>query len=160
MTVYVVDTNVAINANGGEAAEGDLACQLRCVEKLECVVEENTIAIDSEYLILGEYQRHLSASGQPGTGDKFFKHVLNFQYRDANVVTVSVTRSEDELRGFEELPWNTFDRSDRKFLAVAVVAKAIVMNATDSDWDEQKPLMDELGVEVEQLCPHYARKQN
>ncbi|MCY4341305.1 MAG: hypothetical protein OXE48_08080 [Gammaproteobacteria bacterium] len=158
MTPYVVDTNVVIVANGGETTHADLACQLSCIEKLESVVEENTIAIDSEHLLLDEYQRNLSASGQPGAGDKFFKHVLNFQYRDANVVTVPVTRSNDERRGFAELPRNTLDPSDRKFLAVAVVAKAIVLNATDSDWDEQKPLMDTLGVKVEQLCPPYARK--
>lgn len=62
-------------------------------------------------------------------------------------------------RGFEELPENTFDRSDRKFLAVAVVARAVVLNATDSDWGEQQALMDELGVEVNELCPqHVARR--
>ena len=160
MTTFVVDTNVAIAANGGETTHADLACQLSCVKMLESVVVDNAVAIDRSGLILEEYRRNLSASGQPGAGDKFFKHVLNFQYRDANVVTVPVTRSDDEQRGFDELPRNTFDRDDRKFLAVAVVAKAVVLNATDSDWEEAKPLMDKLGVEVEQLCPQYARKQN
>ena len=92
-------------------------------------------------------------------GDAFFKHVFDFQYRRVSVVRVPVTRSDDEQRGFEELPRNTFDRSDRKFLAVAVVAGAVVLNATDSDWEEQGPLMDRLGVEVDQLCPQYAQKQ-
>ena len=52
-----------------------------------------------------------------------------------------------------------FDPSDRKFLAVAVVAKAVVLNATDSDWDEHAVLMEELGVKVSQLCPEYASKE-
>ena len=160
MTAFVVDTNVAIAANGGETTHADLVCQLSCIEKLHSVVEENTVAIDSMGLILEEYQGHLSFSGQPGMGDAFFKHVFDFQYQDANVVRVPVTRSDDEQRGFEELPRNTFDPSDRKFLAVAVVAEAVVLNATDSDWGEQQPLMDQLGVEVEQLCPQHARKQN
>ena len=69
---------------------------------------------------------------------------------------VAVTPSEDDRRGFEELPENTFDRSDRKFLAVAVVAKAVVLNATDSDWDEHGALMNRLGVKGRQLCPRYA----
>ena len=49
-----------------------------------------------------------------------------------------------------------FDRSDRKFLAVAVSATAVILNATDSDWGEQHELMDALGVEVEHLCPWHA----
>ncbi|MDE0413504.1 MAG: hypothetical protein OXI47_04145 [Gammaproteobacteria bacterium] len=154
-----MDTNVAIVANGGETVHADLACQLSCIEKLESVVEESTIAIDSEHLILEEYRGYWRFS-QPGMGHAFFKHVFDMQYQDANVMTVPITRSDDEQRGFEELPRNTFDRDDRKFLAVAVVAQAVVLNATDSDWEEAKPLMDKLGVEVEQLCPQYARKKN
>lgn len=159
MTVFVVDTNVAVVANGGENTHADLACQLCCVEKLKSVVDENTVAIDCIYLILREYLGYWRP-GQPGVGHAFFKHVFNSQYQDAHVVRVHVTLSDDERRGFEELPGNTFDPSDRKFLAVAIVAEAIVLNATDSDWDEHKPLMNRLGVEVEQLCPQHARKQN
>ena len=59
---------------------------------------------------------------------------------------VAVTPSKDDRRGYEELPLNTFDRSDRKFLAVAVVAKAVVLNATDSDWGTHEALMNRLGV--------------
>ena len=44
-----------------------------------------------------------------------------------------MTPTEDDRRGFEELPENTFDPSDRKFLAVAIVANAVVLNATDTD---------------------------
>ena len=69
-----------------------------------------------------------------------------------------MTLSENDSRGFEELPDNTFDRCDRKFLAVAVVAKAVVLNAVDSDWSEHATLMDTLGIEVDQLCPQYASK--
>ena len=46
-----------------------------------------------------------------------------------------------------------FFPSDRKFLAVAVAGRAVVLNAMDSDWGEHKALMDELGVEVDELCP-------
>ena len=43
-------------------------------------------------------------------------------------------------------------------LAVAVVAKAEILNATDSDWEEQKALISNLGVSVRQLCPQHASK--
>lgn len=160
MTAFVVDTNVAIVANGGDTTHADLACQLSCTERLVSLVDQGTVAIDDTGLILEEYRGHLSFSGQPGVGDAFFKHVFDFQYRGVKVLRVPVTPSDNEQRGFEELPRNSFDPSDRKFLAVAVVAEAVVLNATDSDWEEQKPLMDRLGVEVDQLCPQYAQKQN
>lgn len=55
---------------------------------------------------------------------------------------VTVTPSRDDRRGFEDLPDNAFDRSDRKFLAVAVIAEAVVLSATG--WAERAALMDEL----------------
>ena len=157
MTTFVVDTNVAIAANG-LGTHADMRCRLACVRRLKSLVAGETVAIDDGNLILDEYKNHLSFSGGPGVGDVFFKHVFNNQYQDEHVRRVTVTPAEDDRRGFEELPSNTFDPSDRKFLAVAVVAEAIVLNATDSDWGEQAVLMDTLGVEVNQLCPQHALK--
>ncbi|MDE0054131.1 MAG: hypothetical protein OXP28_03130 [Gammaproteobacteria bacterium] len=154
MTVVVVDTNVAIAANGGKYAEGDIQCHLCCVERLESVVKQDTVAIDTTHLIMEEYGNNLSHAGGPGMGDAFFKHVFNYQYHGGRVRRIDVTRSDDDRKGFEELPDNQFDRSDRKFLAVALVAKAVVLNSTDGDWSENATLMKELGVSVEELCPH------
>lgn len=61
-------------------------------------------------------------------------------------------------RGFAEPPPNTFAPSDRKFLAVAVIAEAAILNATDSDWAVGQARLDEVGVVVEQICPGYAER--
>ena len=122
------------------------------------MVDGEVIAIDDRGSILDEYARYLHRSGQPGTGDAFFKHVFNSQYDPTRVRRVPLNPSEDDGRGFEELPPNTFDSSDRKFLAVAVVARAVVLNATDSDWAEQQAWTDALEVEVRQLCPQHATR--
>ena len=53
---------------------------------------------------------------------------------------------------------NSLDRSDRKFLAAAVVGHAAIVNATDSDWSQQEELIERLGVTVRQLCPQHASK--
>lgn len=159
MTTFVVDSNVAIVANRRET-HADERCQLACVEKLESVVEHEVIAIDEARAILREYDKHLQTSGMLGAGDTFYKHVLNHLYRPDRVQVVPITPSDDPARGFEELPENSFDASDRKFLAVAVVADAVVLNATDSHWDEHAALTDELGVDVCQLCPQHASKDS
>ncbi len=155
---FVVDTNVAIAANGRNT-HVDEECQLACVEKLEFLKRKEVVAIDGEGLILEEYSNSLNYSGGPGVGDVFFKYVHDNQYWDDRVHRIPVTRSKNDGRGFEELPENTFDPSDRKFLAVAVKAKAVVLNATDSDWGKHAALMDELNVKVEQLCPQHARRE-
>ena len=152
MTAFVVDTNVAVVANG-RGITADLQCQLTCVEKLRSVAVGEVVAVDDQGEIVKEYRKRLNPSGMPGVGDAFFKHVFNNQYEGDRVLRVPVTPSEDARRGFDELPHNTFDPSDRKFLAVAVVAGATVLNATDGDWEEHASLMEELGVEVCQLCP-------
>ena len=123
--------------------------------KLNSLVARETVAIDDGNLILDEYRNHLNFAGRPGVGDLFFKHVFDHQYQEGRVRRVPVTPTEDDRRGFEELPENTFDRSDRKFLAVAVAARVVVLNAVDSDWGEQQALMDELGVVVKELCPQH-----
>ena len=157
MTAFVVDTNVPIVANG-RAPQADDQCRSSCVGKLGYLMEQGTVAIDDKDAILTEYIANFSRSGGRSVGDQFFIHVINNRYDETRVQRVGVTPIDDERRSFEELPENTFDQSDRKFLAVAVSAKAVVLNATDSDWGEQRELMDGLGVKVEQLCPQHASK--
>ena len=157
MTAFVVDTNVVIVANGRQT-HADLQCQMLCVERIKSVVAHEIVAIDDADAILQEYKSHLNFSGMPGVGDIFFKHVFDFQYREDRVRRIAITPSADYRRGFEELPENTLDPSDRKFLAVAVVTNAVVLNATDSDWGEQEALIETLGVKVDQLCPQHVSK--
>ena len=158
MAAFVVDTNVAIAANGRDT-HADARCQLHCVEQLKLVVQQETVAVDDKGLIVGEYRRNLNFAGAPGVGDAFSRYIFDNQYRDDRVRRVAVTPSDDDRRGFEELPENTFDRSDRKFLAVAVAANAVVLNATDNDWSEHEGLMQQLEVEVEQLCPQHLHRR-
>ncbi len=157
MTAFVVDTNVAIVANG-RGTHADLQCRLSCAQRLRAVVNEDVIAIDDAGRLLKEYRNHLSYSGQPGVGDVFFKHLVDHQYDRGRIQRVAVTTSADTRKDFEELPENSLDPSDRKFLAVAVVAKAAILNATDSDWSEQQPLLDHLRIQVWQLCPQHSSK--
>ena len=157
MTAFVVDTNVPIVANGC-APQADGQCRSSCVGKLGFLMKQGTVAIDDKGAILKEYINNFSRSGGRNVGDQFVIHVINHQYVETRVQRAAVTPIDDERRSFEELPENNFDLSDRKFLAVAVSAKAVVLNATDSDWNEQKELMDDLGVKVDQLCPQHASK--
>lgn len=156
---FVIETNVAISANG-KNTHASIACQMACIELLtNC--KKLHIAIDKSGLIMDEYAKHLSYAGQPGVGDVFFKYLHDNQYDPKKKIhSVAITLSDDTYRGFDELPLNSLDPSDRKFLATAVVAQARIINATDSDWAEQGELLESLHIELKQLCPEHSCRAN
>lgn len=158
MTAYVVDTNVAVVANGGQEVDTELECRLACVEALEEAYSRQIVLVDDKGLLFDEYKKHLTFADAQRVGNKFFKHIWSNQYRQDRVRRVPITPCDDiddeERRGFEELPENHLDISDRKFLATALVGEAVILNATDGDWAEQRDLTTRLGVTVRQLCPN------
>ena len=89
-------------------------------------------------------------------GDVFFKYLHNHMYLGKKIRLVPITPIADEHRSFRELPTNSVDKNDRKFLAAAVVAGAKIINAVDTDWHEQIAFVVGLGVNVQQLCPDHA----
>ena len=154
----VVDTNVAVAANGRDT-HASLACQYACTEFLEGLVsprKRNHIILDEQGLIFTEYSDHLNYKGQPGVGDVFFKYLHDHMYLGKKIRLVPISPIADEKCGFNELPPNSVDKNDRKFLAAAVTANAKIVNAVDTDWHEQIAFVTGLGVIVQQLCPDHA----
>lgn len=158
MTASVVDTNVLVVANG-LAEQASLDCQLACVDALERITKHGLCVLDEEGRILDEYARNASRSGQPGTGDAFLKWATQNQANRRCCERVPITPRCDDPDDFEEFPrderLHEFDRSDRKFVAVALASKndPQVLNAVDSDWwIHRKPLQDS-GVQIRFLCP-------
>lgn len=154
----VMDTNVAVVANGMTEQAGQ-TCVSTCIDKLRQVVEgeKYIILLDDKYLILEEYRKNLSPSGQPGYGDFFIQWLLESQSNERHCRIVSVTLHED--REFEEFPddpaLTSFDRDDRKFVAVALASGSNprVLNASDTDWWHHRESLRKHGVEVAFLCP-------
>ena len=157
MSVFVVDTNVPVVANG-RGTHASISCQISCIQKIISLMRGGIVVLDDKGIIMNEYKRRLNFRGAPGVGDSFFKYLFDSQHSGNGVRRVTITCCDNEGKGSRELPENKLDPSDRKFLAVATVSGAVIVNATDSDWNEQQALTDSLGVEVEQLCPEYANK--
>ena len=135
----VVDTNVATTANGANpGAPPD--CVAASAQALQAVMAHGHVCIDDANRIVAEYRNNLSAGGQPGPGDAFFKWLLTNEWGGTRVTRVRITSKEDDPEDFEELPdpddGTVYDRSDRKFLAVAVAdpARPPILQAFDSKW--------------------------
>jgi len=160
--LVVVDTNVPIAANGGDEVPPD--CALVCAGAVREVMESRRrLALDDGWRIIGEYMHKLRADGQPGWGDRFLKWVLNNQANAACCELVTLTPRDEEAGEFEEFPaapgLETFDRSDRKFVAVANAhaTKPPILQALDSKWWGWREALAGAGISVEFLCPEEVR---
>ena len=154
----VVDTNVLVAANGGDT-HVEIDCQSRCMEELARLAAQEVVCVDDKGLIMGEYERRVGAAQQAGPGTVFYKEVWKRMGDSNRVRLIPVEPRDDEGRDFTDpiLPPNNL-KKDAKFLAVALKADAVIVNASDSDWDEHHDLTDRLGVDVRQLCPEHATR--
>jgi hypothetical protein len=154
---FVVDTNVAVVANG-KAPQASPSCVLACVDALSRIRSAGRVVLDTSLLILDEYRRQLSPSGQPGLGDAFYKWVWQNQGNPDCCEWVDIHQRRGAAEDFEEFPRDPalcqFDRDDRKFVAVvrASPSKPPVLNAVDSDWWTFRTILARYGVEVEFVC--------
>lgn len=72
---------------------------------------------------------------------------------------MTITPTAEDEENFEELPEPTgarYDRSDRKFLAVAAAAAEHppILQAFDSKWWGWQTALSEIGVTIHFLCEH------
>jgi hypothetical protein len=160
MTYFVVDVNVPIVANQ-DAPQADNDCVLACINALRKICEGGTIVIDEGMLIFSEYISHLKMIGQPRVGDAFMKWVWENQAVIERCERVTLTPIPGEPGNFTEFPndaeLETFDRSDRKYVAVALASRnhPIVLNAVDHDWWENKEALKRNGIRLRFLCPQH-----
>lgn len=157
----VVDTNVLIVANN-KAPQASLECVLSCIEYLNNLRKSDILVIDNNWLIINEYRRKNSVSGQPGVGDAFLKWVLTNRTNSKHCEEVPITQLAEN--DFAEFPRSSslagFDPSDRKFVAVAVAhpQRPAIANAVDSDWRNFESALAEHGIKVDFLCPELLPK--
>lgn len=158
MAAVVVDTNVAVTANG-EAEHAGPQCELNCLRELKKTRDGRQVLLDDAGLILEEYLKQKPHGFPQGPGDAFLVWVHDNQANPQHSRTVSVTPLDDCARGFAEFPDDAelaaFDQDDRKFVAVALASGATppILNATDTGWWIHRTALSRNGVHVEFLCP-------
>ena len=158
----LVDTNVPKTANLAAQPDLDLPfpdeCVLKCVEAIEHVVTQRALVIDAGDEVFDEYRHGLSLAGQPGVGDRFMKWVHDHRWSLPEDHRVPITKNGESYEEFPEHPGLVnFDRSDRKFVAVANAhpEKPPILQATDSKWWSWKGALEDVGITVHFLCPKY-----
>ena len=157
MTV-IVDTNVAVVANGGSGQASE-ECEETCINRLqEITTGEIKLALDDHRRIIEEYRGNLSPHGQPGVGDAFLKWVETNWTNPRWCDLVPITSADGLENEFEEFPIDPaledFDPDDRKFIAVALAhpQKPPILQAVDSKWWDFRDALHQHRVRVEFIC--------
>ena len=153
---FVIDTNVLRAANG-KADHLTEKEELICINFLENLKNNKfRVSWDSAFLIYDEYAKHCNHRGFPGTGDIFFKWLYDNQGHSNICECVDITKNGDTFEEFpNDLELERFDKSDHKFVAVAIKSNfsPTIVNASDSDWHNHREILSKY-VHVLQLCPH------
>ncbi len=154
----IVDTNVLVVANGREKApQASPECVLSCAIYLNNLRKSDILVIDCNRLILKEYMDNVSVKGE-GIGDQFLMWLLQNQANPKHCERVDIKQVEEYE--FEKFPQSEslkdFDKSDRKFVAVALThdAKPAIAIAIDRGWNRHQKPLHEHGIEIEFLCQY------
>lgn len=154
----VVDTNVATTANGANpGAPQD--CVVSSAKALQAVMVEGHVFVDEAGAIAREYRVNLGASGQPGPGDAFLKWLLTHEWGEQRCTRVPITPKDHDQEDYNELPTpgdgTSYDRSDRKFLAVAAAHPdhPPILQSFDSKWWGWRRALEKAGVSIQFICP-------
>ncbi len=154
--IYIVDTNVAIVANGNLSEQATPACKLACAVRLNDIIKKGRLALDNQKLIFDEYKKYLNMKGQPGIGDAFIRWIL-VNWATGRCVWIAITPNQEQ-NGFDEFPLDDrlteFDLADRKFIAVCMAhpEKPLILQAVDLKWGNFKEAFSDHGIEIEFLC--------
>jgi len=119
------------------------------------IKDSGIIVLDKQMLIIREYMKQVSLSGQPGLGDAFFKWLFENQAVEEICEQVSITPVNDSFAEFPNDPeLSSFDISDRKFVATALASKLspIILNALDSDWRDHANAFSKINLNINELC--------
>ena len=154
MNRWVVDTNVMVVANGRHDGNRPVSpkCRKASIEFLMKLLEgEQRVLLDCAGAVFNEYNNNLNLSGQPGVGDRFFQ-VLHNNVESIQRVDLQVCKDGEYSDLHPDIVSSGFDRSDRKFVALARKENAPVANSVDSDWLNDLELLTKCGVEVKFVC--------
>ncbi|MBE3144324.1 MAG: hypothetical protein IMZ61_10430 [Planctomycetes bacterium] len=152
--IYVVDTNVPLVANGASGLSPN--CVSSCTNILEEIMaNKGCVAIDDKWLLIKEYTNKLRSQGQRGVGDTFLKWILTNQRNKRRCEITCITPQSDSFVEFpRHASLDNFDKSDRKFVAVAAAHpnRPPILQAADSKWWGWKKALKKQQIDVIFLC--------
>ncbi|MDE0555402.1 MAG: hypothetical protein OXI24_14360 [Candidatus Poribacteria bacterium] len=162
MDAVIVDTNVIVIANDTDDKRGD--CRDLCQNRLQQIRDQHeTVILDDEWRILGEYKDNTNPNSRKGIGDLFVKRLLQNLGNPEICKMVPITSLAGNDTDFDEFPNDAealmgFHKKDRKFIAVALAYQREVgqtppiLLAVDRGWLQFIDALASQGVSIDFIC--------
>lgn len=165
MKHLIVDTNVPLKAADlHPESEIDRKCSLACLSFVKELMEsENVVVLDTGREILKEYQNNINTHAEDNVASQFLMWIIHAML-SGKVVQYQITKTGDNT--YTEFPTSPdlagFDRSDRKFVALAKAdpSNPSIYNGSDTDWWDFREALEREGIHIVFLCEDYMRAKS
>ena len=159
-SLYVVDTNVWIAADSGDASGTD--CDSKSLQFLYALYyDDGEIAADfrisqsEDGLVFQEYRKRFRGA-DPAVSEQSASHQILLRLINETRVRYARINIDGDIAVLpDDLERLIHHDDDRKFVALslALSSRPPIVNAKDSDWKCWKDGLCDHGVKVIQLCP-------
>jgi hypothetical protein len=167
MSAFVIDENVLIVAEK-QAPDKDTndACIQNCIEALRKVRTE-MLVLDVDDLIFAKYRKHFEPIRRNGQATEFLIWLMQNQFYSDRCERVKITplalsfaEVPLELQNLDPMTNKIFDLDDHIWLAAAKASanNPTILNATDTDWHDWLPQLEQHEFQIEFLCPELKTK--
>ena len=161
MSHLIIDTNVPLKAaNFHPVDEVDRKCSQACLSFIKKLMSsDEIIVLDTGQEVLSEYRRKIDTHSEGNAASQFLKWIMRKIALGKNVVQYQITPTGNN--NYAEFPispeFEKFDRSDRKFVALAKADpnNPCIYNGSDTDWWNFRKALEVNGVHIVFLCEEY-----
>ena len=162
MEYLIIDTNVPLKAaNIHPEDEIDRNCSKSCLSFIKALMDsENIVVLDKGREIIKEYQKNIDINSADNVASQFLIWLLRNMMTDKVDVHEITNIGNNTYKEFPDSPdLKGFDRSDRKFVALANAhpADPSIYNGSDTDWWNYKDALAREGIHIVFLSEEYMR---
>lgn len=165
MKHLIIDTNVPLKASDIHPKdEIDQKCSQACLSFINALMDsDDLVVLDYGGDILKEYRKKIDLHQADNVASLFLIWIMR-GLMTGKVIQYQITKTGNNT--YAEFPESQeltgFDRSDRKFVALAKVDPNCpsIYNGSDTDWWNFKEALKREGIHVVFLCEDYMRAKS
>ena len=166
MKHIIIDTNVPVKAADIHPKEEvDRKCSQACLSFIKTLMDsEEVVVLDKGREIIKEYHNNINLNAEDNVASEFLKWVIHAMLLGKRVTQYQITKVGNST--YAEFPTTpalaSFDRSDRKFVALAKAdpENPSIYNGSDTDWWDYKEALRNEGIRIVFLCEEYMCKKS
>ena len=165
MKYVIIDTNVPLKAaNIHPEDDVDRRCSQVCLSFIKSLMNSDDIVVlDAGGDVLKEYRKKINTKPDDNVASQFLVWIYRGMLT-GQVKLHEITKIGNNI--YAEFPSSPdlirFDRSDRKFVALAIAhpKHPSIYNGSDTDWWDFKDALEREGVHIVFLCEEYMRAKS